>query len=960
MTDSALSIFHRATRSSIAAITAVIWGLLACLTAHATGFCPIISNYTASSYNAGLQNWSIAQAQNGDIYVGNNMGLLRFNGYEWTRYSLPTCQIVRSILPVGNRIYAGTYEEFGYFEKDAFGQLIYHSLSSGLKKFKMHEDDIWNIIAIGKDVYFQSFSSWFKYDGKRVYAHYNDNLHPLYFHEVHGKIYVQMINGDFYALDGDRYRLLFSRRAVADDNVVAIIPLAGDRMILCTEWHGLYDYDGRTLSRRVTKVDDALCHQQINRATLVYSDSTIVIGTILNGIYGISPQGTLKWHYNVTNRLHTNSVLRLLCDRDNNIWAALDNGITLIHTGSPYAVLLPDVSAPAIGMVYGVAFDRGLMYIATNQGVYNYTPASGNFSMIGNTNGQNWHVTHFDSQILIGNNTQTKKIIGNTAIPIPRTSGSSTCISRCRINEQDILLESSYGALRIYRLVGGNWTVSHEVTGFNAPIRHFEVDESGTIWAAHMSRGIYRIELSKDLSHVTLCKQFLALAPNGAKGTMSVMKIRGRVVLSDYQSLYTYDDITRRIIPLTKLNALLSAPVVSASPIDGNTFWLATSSGYIMVRYDASGSYRILQSIPASFFGSESNEVSNDVFTAGGMSYFFMNNQVGRFDINATLVPPNRLNQLEIASVTSTDHKLIKHLLPIVGEKHDNVEAFGDITFHLSYPNYNSLPIRFRYTLSGALDVKSESSSPVVSFSALGYGNYHFTATATDNTGRILGRVEYHFSVPRPIYLSAFAFLIYFVALFTVGYFIARWRAAKTLEHRRKEFEAEKLSQDLKMLEQDKIIAQQQQQLLESELSSKGKELASLALDVVAKDKAIESFRESVRQQQERGNLTKDNMRSLLLKLNAQVDNREFWNIYQKNFDLIHENFFRNLRARYPSLTSSDLKFCAFLRLNLTSKEIGQFTNLTLRGVEAARYRLRKKFALPEGTSLVDFLIDFK
>ncbi len=127
---------------------------------------------------------------------------------------------------------------------------------------------------------------------------------------------------------------------------------------------------------------------------------------------------------------------------------------------------------------------------------------------------------------------------------------------------------------------------------------------------------------------------------------------------------------------------------------------------------------------------------------------------------------------------------------------------------------------------------------------------------------------------------------------------------------------------------------------------------------MVAKDKVIESFRESL--QQQRNSQSKDSLRTLMGKLNSSSDNREFWDIYQKNFDLIHENFFRNLRTRYPSLTSSDLKFCALLRLNLTSKEISQFTNLTVRGVEAARYRLRKKFNLPEGTHLIDFLIDFK
>jgi DNA-binding CsgD family transcriptional regulator len=69
--------------------------------------------------------------------------------------------------------------------------------------------------------------------------------------------------------------------------------------------------------------------------------------------------------------------------------------------------------------------------------------------------------------------------------------------------------------------------------------------------------------------------------------------------------------------------------------------------------------------------------------------------------------------------------------------------------------------------------------------------------------------------------------------------------------------------------------------------------------------------------------------------------------------------FFRNLRAKYPNLTPTDLRFCALLRMNLSTKDIAQQTNLTTRGVETARYRIRKKLGIPPGSNLVDFFIDF-
>ncbi len=162
------------------------------------------------------------------------------------------------------------------------------------------------------------------------------------------------------------------------------------------------------------------------------------------------------------------------------------------------------------------------------------------------------------------------------------------------------------------------------------------------------------------------------------------------------------------------------------------------------------------------------------------------------------------------------------------------------------------------------------------------------------------------------------------------------------------------------MLEQQRIIAEQKTRLLESEPTSKSKELASMALNVTSKQQVIDSLRQSLNDRRHSYGSDTRLASEMLRKIESENTNsREFWSVFERNFDLIHEHFFRNLRARYPALTPGDLKFCALLRLNLSTKEIAGFTNLTIRGVETARYRLRRKLALPEGTSLVQFLISF-
>lgn len=922
---------------------------------------PIITNYAAGDYNGGLQNWALSQGVNGEIFIGNSTGLLCFDGYTWSNYQMPGNQSVRSILVDEGLIYVGTYEDFGYFGRNSFGELEYVSLWNLMNDIETHNDEIWNILKVGECIYFQSFSSWFKYDGKSVTVHYHPDYLPLYFHEACGRIYVQMVNGDFYLLEDDEYKLRIERKALNNDAVVALIPTAGEQMILCTEWNGLFTYDGTTVSPLPTSIDHELKTQQMNRAVMIPSDSTIVLGTIRSGIYAIDRNGKQKWHYDVNNGLYNNSVLRLLCDRDNNIWAALDIGVALIRTGSPYSILVPPRVSQPFGMVYGINVFNDNLYIATNQLAFSYSPGNREITPIQGAEGQNWHISTFDSQMLLGNNFGTKIIKGTVATPIPGIGNSSTCLRKCVINGQEVLLESSYYDLRVYRKEDGEWTFSNSIDGFWNPIRQFEVDHAGAIWAAHMSLGIYKIELSTDLKRVEKCVYIRSL-PEGESnaGLMHVTKIRGRVVLSDSEKTYLFDDINRQIVPFNQLNSILTNGINMVVPVDDHTYWITDHRGYMLVEYEGD-SFKLKKFVPSTFFGLECNENNNNVYVHGDITYFSLNNGIGRLDmkVKTDTLPAER--HLLIREVMSLSRNYKPLPMPVSADKKAPARIWGDITFRLSYPNFSGSPYRFCYRLTGnGLDIRSESAEPLVTYGSLGHGDYFFSASIKNIDGHVIGFTEYYFTKPLPLYLSVYAWMVYLVIAGLVVYFYSRWYTAKMIRRRNREFEKEKIKQDFKMLEQEHIIAQQREQLLEAELQVKSKELASLALDAVVQHKAVESLKEVLLQQESKGKVNKKDADAILKQISGNVNEEEFWDIYQKNFDVIHDKFFRNLRKRYPSLTASDLRFCALLRLNLSTKDIAQFTNLTIRGVEMARYRIRKKLGIHGSTNIVVFLIDFE
>jgi DNA-binding CsgD family transcriptional regulator len=99
-------------------------------------------------------------------------------------------------------------------------------------------------------------------------------------------------------------------------------------------------------------------------------------------------------------------------------------------------------------------------------------------------------------------------------------------------------------------------------------------------------------------------------------------------------------------------------------------------------------------------------------------------------------------------------------------------------------------------------------------------------------------------------------------------------------------------------------------------------------------------------------------LRKIQKVINDGMNDERDWNLFEDSFNEAHESFFKKLKAQYPDLVPNDLKLCAYLRMNMSSKEMSSLLNITLRGVEIRRYRLRKKLNVPHDKILTEFLME--
>ena len=166
---------------------------------------PFLENFSRDVYHGGTQNWAVAQGHDGIMYFANNDGLLTFDGKKWKSYKLPSGIRLRALyVNDDGRIYSGGFEEFGYWEKDDRGNLIYYSLSKQFNDFELRNDEVWSIAKLKGTIYFQTFSSYFSYDGKNVKGE-KLGFTPLSFKEASDCIYVNVAREGLYAFNGSNF-----------------------------------------------------------------------------------------------------------------------------------------------------------------------------------------------------------------------------------------------------------------------------------------------------------------------------------------------------------------------------------------------------------------------------------------------------------------------------------------------------------------------------------------------------------------------------------------------------------------------------------------------------------------------------------------------------------------------------------------------------------------------------------
>jgi ligand-binding sensor domain-containing protein len=926
---------------------------------------PQILNFNNTIFQGGAQTWDIRQDNKGRMYFANNEGLLVYDGNYWKLYPQPNKTILRSIALKDERIYAGGQDEIGYFAPDNHGVLQYTSLKPLIPKQYSSFTDLWEIEVYQQSVFFRTWDRIFEYKDGAVKTYPAESGWNI-MKKTGDKLIAQDKKNGLFQFTNGTWMPMGPVSSAPLFEITGLIALENDSLLLSTLVDGLYIYYKGQVKKKTTGADESFIRNHIYSFERINSGE-YVVGTTSAGCIVINAGGQVVQQIARPEGLQNNNVLSVFLDKDHNLWAGLDNGISFIAYNSAIKYIKPGKPDELSG--YSARVYENSLYVATSDGAY-YAPltqtakdlsfSKGDFAKIKNSAGQAWRLDEINHQLLMGHHNGSFQIRNNEVVQLTKESGAWLFLPTSSIYPSANILAGTYAGLTMLKYAANTFTSLGEIKGMNESLRFLAIDNNNVVWASHPYRGIYKIMLATDGRTFTY---ELFTEKDGLPSTLrnNVFRVKNRVVFATEKGIYEFDAEKKRFVQSPVLYNIFGNTMVqylNEDP-DGN-IWFCAGKRIGVVNFSNSAKPSL------TYFP----ELTGKILS--GFEYIYPYNNENIFI--ASTIGIIHLNYKKYIIGNAKPAILLAQVK--MSGKSDSLVFGGyfqnsNTTLHVANSN-NSFHFEFSspaFGLHSNIDYSYQlvgydhgwsapTSKTEKEYTNLGEGGYTFMVKAYDNLGNESEAISYNFVINPAWYRTLWAYLFYLLLSIALFYYLYKSQKKK-FSRQTYLFEEEqkrlKYIHQLEVEKNEKEIIQLQNEKLVNEVIYKNKELADVSMHLVERSDALIKVKDELQRLHKKTGGNHDVKRAIEL-VNEIEKNNSNWEQFAAHFDEINNDFIKKLKIKFPNLTSTDLKVCTYLQLKLATKEIAQLMNITVRGVEISRYRLRKKMNLTTGQTLNDFL----
>lgn len=908
---------------------------------------PPINVFSPEDYGAENQNWAITQAPNKYVYVANNKGLLEYNGTSWRLYPTPNETILRSVKSFQDKIYCGFYRDFGFWKKNNLGVLEYTSIVEK-KKIEMLEDEqIWEILELDNFMIFKSLQRIYLYDLKSESVKIiKSSKNIIKIAKVENAIYFQELYKGVFVIENGNPKLISDNSIVKENKLVDIF-LKNNKLYFLTQKEGFYFLENNELKKWEISSNSFLENKTIY-SSIQLQDESFVLGSISNGMIYLTKEGDFKYQITKSLGLSNNTVLAVFEDVDQNIWLGLDNGINTVNMSSPFRFFVK--KEDFWGTIYTSIIFNNNLYIGTNQGLFvRKVSANSDFEFVKNTQGQVWDLHEIDNTLFCSHDSGTFIIQENFGKLVTNVEGTWGV----KKIDKNTILQGSYDGLYVLVKENNQWKLRNKLEGFSNSSRYFEIIEGNKIFVNHEYKGVFKLKVNKDFTKIiessketsvekgihssifTFNNSLFYASRNGIYRYLSEKK--SFQLDNSYSTLISKDKfLTGKIIPDVKSNKLWSfstneirflspgklsnEPELNIIPLKGSLHKSATGYENII-------------------------NITEKKYLIGTTDGFLI------IDLNKIKEPKDFSVTIDAVFKNSIDTE--KKRVSLVGNI-DFSNKENNLEFTFSVPNFSKTStVEYQYQLEGLKENWTLlTKTNTVLLENLPAGDYLFKVKAFIDNKPSLNIATYRFTIERPwylltpfivIYIILFVFIFYSIHVVTKRYY--RKQREKLLIDAQKELE-------LKELENSQKIIKLNNDKLRLDIENKNRELATSTMSIIKKNE----FLNAIKAELVSGG--KNNLDKVVKIIDKNLNNTDDWKLFQEAFNNADKKFLKKIKNNHPELTPNDLRLCAYLRLNLSSKEIAPLLNISPRSVEVKRYRLRKKMNLEHDANLTSYILE--
>jgi signal transduction histidine kinase/DNA-binding response OmpR family regulator/ligand-binding sensor domain-containing protein len=754
-----------------------------------------LKNYTYKDYDHYPQNWAIIQDSRGIIYVGNNAGLLEFDGVSWRVINVPNWSIRSLAIDNAGTIYIGGNNEIGFFTPDGKGTLKYTSLVGHLNDNQKNFSYVRNTHATKEGIYFESEKFVFRWTSGKLDV-WEASQRFIASSYCNGSLYVQQENVGLLQMVNDSLKLIPGGEKFFEAEIFMMAPYdsTSEKLLIATRSKGLYIYEKNSIVPFPTEVDIYLKNKELYQGIRL-SSGDFALATLKGGLVIIDSSGKLKHLFDKSWGLQDEDVKNVFQDNQGNLWLPLNNGISKIEYTSPFVIY--DDQTSLTGMVLSVVKHQKKIYAGTTSGLF-WLTSTGKFKQVLNISDICWSLLSIKNSLLAASDgglfqiNWGQKEQENIAIKV--IEFPSLFLLRSKKAANRIWVGTRQGLISLYlENKTAQWQQELKFKNINQPIYFILETSNGSLWLSALTKGVIKVDFPADINNQIVSRYDTTHGLPSMNA--NVFLAAGHVMFATEKGLFRFDEYKKIFLPDKTLGnefAKGSTGVFRIAEDKNKNIWIHSMGRNIQAMTQPDGIV-VLKRKP--FLRMPIAQVNSIYPDPGGEKTWFAANN-GLFCYHTTtgknfhqnfsaLIRKVKLINREFLIFDGYQAKIYQNqkaesFYPILNYKDRNLR------FQFAAPFFEEeTSTTYQVFLDGYDDDWSQwSTETQKDYTNLDAGNYTFRVRAKNVYDNISREAAFRFRVLPPWHKTWWAFCIYGAAALFIVYLVVRWRSRKLLKEK--------------------------------------------------------------------------------------------------------------------------------------------------------------------------------